>query len=445
MKKFSKILIVSSMIAILLFAITGCGSNSNKSPSSGDTTQGSTDKVSLRFSWWGSDPRHEATLKVIALYESKHPNVKIDGEYMGSDGYKEKLMTQLAGGSAPDIMQIDPPWLSDFTKQFNSFEDLNQLKSIDTTSFDKEFVENYGVVDGKLVALPTGISGITMLINKDVLTKAGIDTNTVWDWDTILSEGAKVNQADPKAYFLVTDQFATIIQILPPYLKQKTGNQIVNDDYTLGFTKADLVDAFTYLRKLFDAKVVEPAAQQYMFKAKYFENPVWANKQAGATIDWIAALGPRMEPFKNSADVVLPPIAKDAKDTGLIVRPAQMLSINSKSANKEEAAKFLNFFYNDEEALAILKDTRSVPPTELGRKVIADANLIDPLILKAVELASGRQGMADNVISLNIQLQNIMIDAVEKVGFGALTPEQVADDMIKQFQNKLTELKANAK
>ncbi|TNJ61603.1 carbohydrate ABC transporter substrate-binding protein [Paenibacillus hemerocallicola] len=444
MKGLSKIVSAVCIVPMLALAVAGCGGSDSSSSSEGAKASGNK-PVTLRFSWWGSDPRHKATLDVIALYESKNPNVKIEGEYMGADGYKEKLMTQLAGGSAPDIMQIDPPWLADFTKQFNSFEDLNQLKSIDTKSFDEAFVNNYGVVNGKLVGLPTGISGITMLINKDVLTKAGISPDTVWDWDTILSEGAKVNKADPKSYFLVTDQFATVVQILPPYLKQKTGSQIVKEDYTLGFTRADLVDAFIYLKKLFDQKVVEPAAQQYMFKAKYFENSVWTNQQAGATIEWIAALGPRKEPFKNSADVVLPPVAKDAKDTGIIVRPAQMISINGKSANKEEAAKFLNFFFNDKEALAILKDTRSVPPTEIGRKVSADSNLIDPLILKAIDLATKKQGMADNVISLNIQLQNIMMDAVEKVGFGKATPEAAADEMIKQFQTKLTELRAAAK
>ncbi|MEF3312995.1 ABC transporter substrate-binding protein [Paenibacillus sp. GYB004] len=442
MKGLSKTVRAACAIPLLALAVAGCGS----SEPSKDSTKASGGKpVTMRFSWWGSDPRHKATLDVIALYESKNPNVKIEGEYMGSDGYKEKLMTQLAGGSAPDIMQIDPPWLADFTKQFNSFADLSQMPDINTSGFDQEFVKNYGVVDGKLVGLPTGISGITMVLNKDVLTKAGIDPNTVWDWDTLLTEGAKVNKADPKSYFLATDQFATVIQILPPYLKQKTGNQIVKDDYTLGFTRADLVDAFTYLKKLFDNKVVEPAAQQYLFKAKYFENPVWANKQAGSTIEWIAAIGPRMEPFRSSADVSLLPIAKDAKDTGVIVRPANMLSINSKSPDKEEAAKFLNFFFNDKEALAILKDTRSVPPTEIGRQVSAEKNLIDPLILKAIEQASKKQGMADNVISLNIQLQNIMIDTVEKVGFGRSTPEAAADEMIKQFQSKLTELKAAAK
>ena len=44
------------------------------------------------------------------------PHVKIEGEYGGFDGYLEKLTTQLAGRTAPDIMQIDIAYLGPFFK-----------------------------------------------------------------------------------------------------------------------------------------------------------------------------------------------------------------------------------------------------------------------------------------------------------------------------------------
>jgi len=53
-----------------------------------------------------------------------------------------------------------------------------------------------------------------------------------------------------------------------------------------------------------------------------------------------------------------------------------------------------------------------------------------------------KAGTAENAISSNTQLDTIMIDAVEKVAYGKSTPEVAADDMIKQFQSKLNELKA---
>ena len=62
--------------------------------------------VTLRFLWWGSDARHEATLRVIDDYMALHPNVKIEAMYGTDDGYYEKLTTMLASGTEPDIIQM---------------------------------------------------------------------------------------------------------------------------------------------------------------------------------------------------------------------------------------------------------------------------------------------------------------------------------------------------
>ena len=52
--------------------------------------------ATLRFSWWGGGERHETTLKAIAAFEAKNPGVKIKGEYMGFNGYLERLTAQIA-------------------------------------------------------------------------------------------------------------------------------------------------------------------------------------------------------------------------------------------------------------------------------------------------------------------------------------------------------------
>ena len=52
--------------------------------------------------------------------------------------------------------------------------------------------------------------------------------------------------------------------------------------------------------------------------------------------------------------------------------------------------------------------------------------------------------MVENAISGNMQLQNIMIDTIEQLGFGEINPEEAADYMIGQFEIKLEELKASS-
>ena len=81
----------------------------------------------LRFAWWGGNARHQATLAALRLFEQRHPGLRVKAEYMGFNGYLERLTTQIAGRSEPDLMQINWAWLAMFSKRGNGFADLNPL------------------------------------------------------------------------------------------------------------------------------------------------------------------------------------------------------------------------------------------------------------------------------------------------------------------------------
>jgi oligogalacturonide transport system substrate-binding protein len=67
----------------------------------------------------------EATLKALAAFEAANPGLRVKAEYMGFNGYLEKLTTQMAGGSEPDLMQINWAWLAMFSKRGTGFLDLH--------------------------------------------------------------------------------------------------------------------------------------------------------------------------------------------------------------------------------------------------------------------------------------------------------------------------------
>src|SRR5690606_723762 len=65
-------------------------------------------KVELKFIWWGNDTRKEITEKVIALYESENPHVKIQTEVVsGTDLLAKNLAIYTARQEMPDIIQTD--------------------------------------------------------------------------------------------------------------------------------------------------------------------------------------------------------------------------------------------------------------------------------------------------------------------------------------------------
>ena len=51
---------------------------------------------------------------MIAAYQAANPNVKIEGQPGEFTSYWDKLATQTAGGTAPDIIQMDMNYISEY-------------------------------------------------------------------------------------------------------------------------------------------------------------------------------------------------------------------------------------------------------------------------------------------------------------------------------------------
>lgn len=217
MKRATALLIAAAM-AMGLSACSSGGGGEAKTPSgtqtadsadSGTTAEpaedkkeavktASDEKVTIRFSWWGADTRHEATLKVMDMYMEKHPNVTIEGEYGAFDSFYQKLQTQLGGGTEPDIISVDYKWVSDLTAQGELFVDMNSLTDqIDMSGFDMDFAKIYGAKDDYLIGLPVGINGMGYLYNVEFLKQYGVEPSDDWTWETVLENGKRCRNRTP--------------------------------------------------------------------------------------------------------------------------------------------------------------------------------------------------------------------------------------------------------
>jgi oligogalacturonide transport system substrate-binding protein len=399
-------------------------------------------QTSLRFMWWGGESRHKATLEAIQLYMKRNPNVKINGEYGGFDGYQQKLLTQLAGGTAADIIQIDQPWVADLMSQGDLFVNLYGAKGIKLSGFDKKFLKNQCEWQKKLVGLPTGLNGLTFVANADFLTRHQINPNLKWTWDNLLEIGAKIHRENKNHYLLIIggDQIRSMIKM---YIKQHTGaKQWVNDNFTPGFDKNILTKALTYYQRLLQDGVVPPMEELILFEAKMENNPKWGAGEIGVSQDWVSTMSRYYLNGKIKLNVMPVPLMKDAAMSGIVVRPSQLIVINKKSANSKEAVKFVNWFFNDSEAILALNSVRGIPPTKTGLKILERNKLLDSNIVKGLNMAVKNAGIPENALSNNKELMNIFDVYIQKVGFGKLRPEEAAEGLLKETQAKLAELKA---
>lgn len=461
MRKMMKPVTVFFLVTMLLLGIVGCGSNSTAQRSTDQgstaqvsTAQASTDQkdtgkaITMRMSWWGGESRHKATLKAIEQYQAKNPNIKIQGEYGGWDGYLEKLTTQLAAGTAPDIMQTDYQFLDQFSKQESLFVDLATNKNMDLKGFDADFLNGLKTPSGKLIGAPTGINASAFFLNKNLADKVGIDYSKQLTWDRLLEEGKKLHSAHSDMYLLnMTIDLDLKDYIFEPYLFNITGNRLVNDDYTIGFDRDSLIKTFKYINSLYDNGVMQPVAETANIKSgTKFQNPKWLNNQIVGILSVNSFYVTIKKSLPNNEIIVVDfPATKGVKNSGILLRPTNMLSVNANSKSVDEAVKFVSWFFNDTEAVKTLGLERSIPAVESARQTLLNDGVIDKQFDYSVKYATENQGLPQSFVSLNAEIQKIENDILAKLAFKEWTPEKASDEMLKQIPAKLSELKGKSK
>jgi oligogalacturonide transport system substrate-binding protein len=392
--------------------------------------------VTLRMSWWGGDSRHTPTLNAMDLYHQKNPNVKLEGEYGGWDGYYQKIVTQIAGGTAADIIQIDQPWLNELSSKGEVFVTLDS-SMVNLSDFEASFLNNYCTYKGKIMGLPTGTNVNTFLVDTKLLADSGIDPNTVWTWENIITEGKKVHQKNSSRYF--SSATPDIMRFwFEVYIAQLAGG-VVDSNNKVGFTEAQGTEAFTYFKKWLDEGIVAPFSQTSLFYQKFQENPDWINGNMATAWDWVSSMGKDIG-SKQNIETRQFPVMAGAKNTGVLMRPSQIFVVNNNSANKAEAIKLLNFLFSDPEAVEILGTARGIPSTTSGRKILAEKNFISAMTEKATNEGSAQAGLPQSTGQMNSEVMQTMQDVIDEFGFGKLTPQQASAKMIKNLNSTLANL-----
>lgn len=407
------------------------------------TADGGSEQITLRFSWWGGEERLAATLDVIKQFEELNPNIKIEPEYGSSDGYADKLATQLASGTAPDIIQIDPGLMPALVSdETNYFLDLN------TSSFDfSNFDENYyklrinGFYDGKQLGIPTGISGGAVLVNQGLADQIGIDFHTQYTWDDIFDWAKKVREYDDSMYLICSNKDYVANILANNYAKQLSGKTFINEDTKeINLTPEQWQEVYTFVKRLYDEEVIAPASYSAAYSGDNMQSdPNWiAGKYVCSftymsTMETLAAANADAEytaglfPLYQGSDV-------DAWNANC----PQIIAINAKSKNPEAAVEFLDYFFNNEKAMETLGCTRSVPPTAKAREICTADGSLSKLLSEAADVAGSYSGMVDDKYFSAAEAKQIVTDEVEAVGFGVTTPESASEETISLLNNYIS-------
>ncbi len=400
----------------------------------GGSKESSSSAQSLRMLWWGGDSRHNATLSALDAYEEK-TGVEVSAEYGGWDGYYQRIVTQIAGGTAADLFQIDQPWFYELCSRGDVFVEIDP-EIVDLSAFDEAFLESYCVYDGKIMALPTGANVNTLLVDKAMLIEAGIDPDIKWTWENFITEGRKIHDQNPRKYLLgtVPDTLRYWFEIM---MAQLAGG-VVGENKEILFTADQAEIAFSYIQDLFDYGIIPPYAETSIYYQRMTESPEWINGNYAMAWTWVSTMNVYMG--QRNMDTTTFPVLEGAVDTGILMRPSQLYVVSSSTRNPEEALKLLDYMLNDEEAAIIQGTERGIPASSRALNALEEADIISERTVKATNDGMAQAGKPQSTWQMNSEVIDAMQQVIDEFGYGRINARQAAENLIASLERTLSRL-----
>src|SRR5690625_2514159 len=179
----------------------------------GGDSSGSPSEGTLAFTWWGNPTRDKMTEEAIQAYTKANPDITIKPQVGEWDSYWDKLATQTAGNTMPDMVQMDMAYISEYGER-GALLDLAEL--VHSSKLQECTVEaRQG--DDELVGINAGINSLYFMSNPEVFDQVGVELpdDTSWTWDDYREISAELTakggqQITGSAGFFGTDNLLQI-------------------------------------------------------------------------------------------------------------------------------------------------------------------------------------------------------------------------------------------
>ncbi|MCD0447305.1 extracellular solute-binding protein [Glycomyces sp. A-F 0318] len=313
----------------------------------------------LGLSWYGGDPVHEAMKKLVELYAEKHPDADITTQYSAFADYWDKLATQTAGRSAPDVMRMSMSYLSDYADR-GALADLSQYVG-DTIDLGDQApdVADSASLDGALYGVGQSSIALAAFVDRELIAQAGApDVDESWTWDSFAAWAKDLGGSSGDLYGSM-DQGGSF-QLFEAYVRE-AGTEVFTDDGAgLAFDRAVLEQWWEYWHDMRAHRGAPPAS----VSAEVASFDTWPIAKGLTPVGFgfvqqIAFLQPYVD---RPLDILTPPTTGGT--SGLYVKSLDFWSIASTSSHQDEAAELVDFLVNDDEAITALGVVLGVPPSQ---------------------------------------------------------------------------------
>ena len=355
-------IVAAGLTTVLAASLAACGGGTSSS-----STDSGSGPVTLKFQSLAFLPKTQAaTKKIVDDFNTANPGVKVDLVQGSWDNVHDQLVTQFAGGTAPDIIHDESADMTGFA-QGGYLADLGAGLDPAVKSAISPGVLDAVTVDGKVIAAPTVLQSYLVFANKKMLDEAGasVPTGSTMTWD----------------------QFAALAK----QVQAKTGKPGVGwglKSPTASFMNLGLGFGGTYFDgtgKTATIKVGDPelevperiaamAADGSLDKATLTQSgsdvlPGWYGGKFAMTVQGSYAAGSFASDAPKGFDWVALPALAGSVGAAQAANP-QTLSVSADSKHVAEATKFVSFYLNAENLASVAEGETLYPATKDAQQAV---------------------------------------------------------------------------
>lgn len=359
---------------------------------------------------------------VVKAFEAANPGVKVNFTTSGADQYQQQIRTQLASGTAPDVMTVwpgngnpgathvlaKPGYLMDLSGQPWASKYPAGVKSV--TQFD-----------GRTYNAVFGLNGIGAIYNKDAMTKAGLTAPTTWTELLAFCQAAAA-KGTPAFALGIQDNWVTQIALYAlvatvVYAKDPGFDQKMQSGAAT-FAGSEWTTAMAKYLEMDKSKCFQDNGLGTSYEAS--QDLAATGKTLGIIQgNWVVALLKNKNPNGNFELKVLP--ATDEPATFYMPGAAGAgYGVNAKAKNKDLALKFISYIMSPEGMTVFNKKQGSLP-------ALADTgHAIDPALADVAKFINdGKTVPFMDQLWPNAKVQQTMLSGLQEIFSGQSTPDKV--------------------
>ena len=341
----------------------------------------SSDPVTLTMSWWGGESRHNAYQEAIKAFSAEHSTITVNPTFAAWSGWEDTMSTKFAGGVAEDVCQINWNWLYNYSKNGQTFIDLNSVSEyLDLTQWDEAKLAACNVANAQQ-CVPVSMTGRIFYWNKTTFDKAGISFPTTLD--ELMAAGKTFQEKLGDDYYpLAIGQYDRMI-LMTFYLESKYGKAWVENN-ECQYSEEEIVDGLNFIDSLEDNHVIP--TRPTMIAAGFDsidKSQEWIDGKYAGIFEWDSAPSKYQSALAdNSGFTVGEEIKFGDKANGGFSKVSMGMAITKSCQHPVEAAALIDFLWNGEGA-AIMGSECGIPASTAGLASAQAADAVKPLVLEA--------------------------------------------------------------